>query len=489
MKSLPIFTAYNSNKLQSSHKTITTTNRTSINNKPFFSPNISINNSLCKDKPQKTKDESQNKQLKTNIKYPTNLTYLSKPKEIPSKVYEICICKMFLYLKQKVPIDIYKDVYNTYIEELNREMYNITTSNSVNSNSMNTLPKGLKLSYEANTPLSEEDDDTFKLHKNSKIQKSNGNFMYNCNNNNITNNSKVKSYCNKSNNNVIKYINYNTNNNNNTNSTAISPHVQSINISSSTLHKHSLYALTKKGKNKYIQTTALSQNHSKSSSLERPQSFPKKNEKQNSNKHSLNKSKLSKHKSNRTTLNEKVFDKINREIGCNIRSNVNANINHLNFKGMNNKSTRNYHFNRTTTNSLKKSKNSNSKPKLNNNIHMNKKTKTFRQTLSQNHKNILANKENILTNSPKRKEKEIDDSNCESKKNSEQLLQIKSSLDDNLKVMFNFSYEGFLNKESESESKRSYDQQETHYNYAAKYCTNIISVHPQKTSLHSNIVF
>ena len=79
---------------------------------------------------------------------------------------------MFLYLKQKVPINIYKDVYNTYIEELNREMYNITTSNSVNSNSMNTLPKGLKLSYEANTPLSEEDDDTFKLHKNSKIQKS-----------------------------------------------------------------------------------------------------------------------------------------------------------------------------------------------------------------------------------------------------------------------------------------------------------------------------
>lgn len=392
---------------------------------------------------------------------------------------------MFLYLKQKVPIDIYKDVYNTYIEELNREMYNMTTTNSVNSNSMNTLPKGLKLSYEANTPLSEEDDDTFKLNKNSKMQKCNGNFVYSCNNN-ITSSSKVKSYCNKSNNNLIKYINYNTNN---TNSTAISPCIQSINISSSALHKHSLYALTKKGKNKYIQATALSQNHSKSSSLERPQSFPKKNERQQSQKHSLNKSKLSKHKSNKTTLNEKVFDKINREIGCNIRSNVNANINHLHFKGMNNKSTRNYHFNRTTTNSLKKSKNSNSKPKLNNNIHINKKTKTFRQTLSQNHKNILANKENILYNSPKPKEKEIDDSNCELKKNTEQLLQIKSSLDDNLKVMFNFSYEGFLNKESESESKRSNDQQETHYNYAARYCSNIISVHPQKTNSHSNIVF
>lgn len=40
----------------------------------------------------------------------------------------------------------------------------------------------------------------------------------------------------------------------------------------------------------------------------------------------------------------------------------------------------------------------------------------------------------------------------------EQLKEIKLNLDDNLKVMFNFSYEGFLNKESESESRRSFDE-------------------------------
>jgi hypothetical protein len=40
----------------------------------------------------------------------------------------------------------------------------------------------------------------------------------------------------------------------------------------------------------------------------------------------------------------------------------------------------------------------------------------------------------------------------------EQLKEIKSSLDDNLKYMFNFSYEGFLNKESETESKRSINE-------------------------------
>jgi hypothetical protein len=44
---------------------------------------------------------------------------------------------------------------------------------------------------------------------------------------------------------------------------------------------------------------------------------------------------------------------------------------------------------------------------------------------------------------------------CE-KQNSEQLREIKSNLDEDLKVMFNFSYEGFLNKaDSESQSKIS----------------------------------
>lgn len=63
-------------------------------------------------------------------------------------------------------------------------------------------------------------------------------------------------------------------------------------------------------------------------------------------------------------------------------------------------------------------------------------------------------------------------------KNSDQLKKIKSSLDDNLKVMFNFSYECFLNRESESESKRSNDDstkregdknQKLTYSYKKKY--------------------
>lgn len=44
-------------------------------------------------------------------------------------------------------------------------------------------------------------------------------------------------------------------------------------------------------------------------------------------------------------------------------------------------------------------------------------------------------------------------------KNEEIMKQIKNSLDDNLKVMFNFSYENFLSKESETESKKSSEQE------------------------------
>ena len=56
-------------------------------------------------------------------------------------------------------------------------------------------------------------------------------------------------------------------------------------------------------------------------------------------------------------------------------------------------------------------------------------------------------------------------SNKEDKKNqshnSELLLKIKSSLDDNLKGFFDFSYESFLNKNSERDNTmRTYDEHE-----------------------------
>ncbi len=73
------------------------------------------------------------------------------------------------------------------------------------------------------------------------------------------------------------------------------------------------------------------------------------------------------------------------------------------------------------------------------------------QSKKKKSKSINSENKNIIVNE---KLKTIESINNENK-NSEQLKVIKSSLDDNLKVMFNFSYEGFLNKESESQSKNS----------------------------------
>ena len=76
---------------------------------------------------------------------------------------------------------------------------------------------------------------------------------------------------------------------------------------------------------------------------------------------------------------------------------------------------------------------------------------THSQSKKKTSKSINTENKNIIV---KEKLNTIESINNENK-NSEQLKVIKSSLDENLKVMFNFSYEGFLNKESESQSKNS----------------------------------
>ena len=76
---------------------------------------------------------------------------------------------------------------------------------------------------------------------------------------------------------------------------------------------------------------------------------------------------------------------------------------------------------------------------------------TNSQSKKKKSKSINTENKNIIENE---KLKTIESINNENK-NSEQLKVIKSSLDENLKVMFNFSYEGFLNKESETQSKNS----------------------------------
>jgi hypothetical protein len=89
---------------------------------------------------------------------------------------------------------------------------------------------------------------------------------------------------------------------------------------------------------------------------------------------------------------------------------------------------------------------------LNNSFHKN----------NQNNKNINKNKyidkksKNQSRNKIENKDKyNTFESNLNSVgKNEEMIKEIKNTLDDNLKVMFNFSYENFLSKESEHDESK-----------------------------------
>ena len=125
-------------------------------------------------------------------------------------------------------------------------------------------------------------------------------------------------------------------------------------------------------------------------------------------------------------------------------------------------------------NSNNTSKNNNKmKNQLSSNLIFNKKNKNFIKNKISNtiihseKKNEILNinnhsireRENTNKNKSKKSEniENINEiSNVKNENiNEEQLKQIKSGLEENLKFLFNFSYENFLNKESESESKKS----------------------------------
>jgi hypothetical protein len=143
---------------------------------------------------------------------------------------------------------------------------------------------------------------------------------------------------------------------------------------------------------------------------------------------------------NKSILNKKLFSKIGNLVipkKKNIISNNNDISNSINitkiFKTYENKKI----INKTITQT-----NSNSSSRI----------KSYR-----NKKNILSSSKRPFSNKPiqstiiKNLYESIKYNN--SVKNEDMIKQIKNTIDDNLKVMFNFSYENFLSKESEHESR------------------------------------
>ena len=337
------------------------------------------------------------------------------------KIYEKVIDKLFSFMKSILPFETYNEIKMKFISEITKEIrFSNKQDNIIQNESHSSSITNLIKSIETNN-------------LNKKI------------------NSNLKlSY------NIIK-----KNNN----------------------KKHSsLYTLTK---SKILNNRTVSNSRSKSKSNSKSKSKSKTPSKSKSN----SKDKISIIKSNKIILNSRLFEKINHELlkienskpfiqknsiverkkiinksnsKPKIRTEINSSLNQ-NIKINNSK---------TTTNSL----NVNNK----NNIHKNKKI-IYNHRINHNKKEIRKNKDNNLLNitniklniteeneneiienetkenENKEEKKEIPHNleNTNEIKNSEQLKKIKSTLEDNLKYMFNFSYEGFLNKESETDSKKS----------------------------------
>ena len=420
---------YNSNE-----KNINKNNRnlkSNLNKNSFINKTQTQSKEKSKSK-SKSRDEIYltNKILKNNLKYPevnneknnfmlgnSNKNIQKSINKITIRIYENSIDKLFLYMKSILPNETYNNIKNKFLNEITKEIngysnkkyltYDDTISSSITNIIKNKILK----------------DD---LSNNNNITKSQLSYNLNEGNNNIS--------CN---NNTIS-------------------------------NKHSsLYTLTK---SKILNSKTMSNSKSKSKSGSKSNS-KQRNEfnksARNNKKISMKKYTFGVFKSN--NLNSKLFQKINSELlkidlnpisykkntidGNNKINIFNKKSNEAKFIYLNNRNNK-ISTSHTTGNSLnKKEKHIKSNFSLNFN-NKNNMSEIIENKTIQKHLNLINknNKNNII--------KEV----INESKNSEQLKEIKSSLDENLKIMFNFSYEDFLNKESETESKKSMDENNNNSN-------------------------
>ena len=427
-------------------------NKNNINVKNNVGKNNLINKTQTQSK-EKSKSKSKsrdeiyftNRILKNTLKYPessindkNSIGSSSKSNtqrtfnKISIKIYEHAIDKLFVYMKKILPNEIYKDIQNKFLIDISKELnnynnkMNIKKEDSITSSITNLIKTMLNNSINIDDFSSINNN-----HHNSKIK-----LPYNIGNDiNIIPNNKIK--------NLIK--------------------------------KHaSLYTLTK---SKILNSKTMSNSKSKSKSGSKSNSKGR-NEfnksARNNKKISMKKYTFGVFKSN--NLNTKLFQKINSEllkidlnpisykkntIDGNNKSNIfNKKSNGTKFIYLNKRNNK-ISTSHTTGNSLnKKEKHIKSNFSLNFN-NKNNMSEIIENKTIQKHLNLINhnNKNNII--------KEV----INESKNSEQLKEIKSSLDENLKIMFNFSYEDFLNKESETESKKSIDENNNNNRgvYQSKY--------------------
>ena len=337
------------------------------------------------------------------------------------KIYEKTLNKLFEYIKSILPKKIFIEIKKMYIKYVLEELHiknNITNILFTKSES-EIMNLNLKLFYNKENKSSSVNRSSSKNSKNKSKKKNQKDFSFTRNYNN-------------------KGMNINTRNS----------RTAKINISKQYIfndlfnsHNHnSLYTISK--------------NYSRIPGM--PFTFNvNKNVPVKSRSKSGSKEKKIINKNKNYYSNNNIFDPDAHVYKIlNQKKNINNN-NNLIIKNRNNTSNNKKIKNQITNNMLvsKKVKNNNisSKNKKNRNnnlINSDKKIENInnnRKTYKKESRNKLQEKKE----ENKKNEKEKDN------KNEEQLKQIKSGLDDNLKFLFNFSYENFLNKESENDSKKT----------------------------------
>ena len=494
MKTLVEFSSFSKQKLVSSRIS------KNQNSKSYLTSNQTDTNSKSKEKGKSKEDNSlSNRIIRANIKFPNDNSVKKdgrvnekKNEEtmIHSKIFEISVDKIFSYMKTILSIDIYANIKKKFIEEFTKAMilfmsekegtfsnYNIQYSSSI-SKMIHSASKSMSLNIIQNKQ------------KNSNLKLS-YDFVAYKKKNQISQVVPPQKEIRK---NPLQYSDNNKGNKTHHSNNLFS-YSSNINNNSSEINKkHSLYTLTK---NKMLNNKTQSNSKSPSSSRERLSSRKKLQNLKNKNKVGTT---VKNNNNNKFLLNSHLLNKINKEFPKNdskktnfssdknkntnskakpgsksslMSNQSNNNNNNINIKISHNRNTNlnlfyinNYInntnnpqiINRTTTHSLKKE---------------NKVTNTSKKQSHKSPESVI--KENLIkkSNMKKNKKESINNSippggngnikienqtvEVNNEKSNEQLKEIKSSLDDNLKVMFNFSYEGFLNKESESESKKSFD--------------------------------
>ena len=376
-------------------------------------------------------------QLKTiSINSPsTSASITSKHKEIQrilpalsisTQLLKNSIIALFTFIKNNFSYNHYQSIHNKYLNILsvisnnkrsvsshnkkstsisynnsntklntNHKLYSYITKHSINNSTYKIIP------YNTQIPTA----------KNSRCNSYNSSMIPNNNNNNHTTTKSNSASLNTSTNNS----NINTNTTINTNYKKQQQQQQ----------QHSLYSLTKK-LHKQIPLMYTNNN-----SISITNSYEKLINATTSSKLTRQNSKSSNNTSNVLLGNKKVFNKINKDVHFAINKSLlhNASYNYV-----------------KTNKGRNSSKNKGESAKKGTSLRSGGNCCCRKEEEDERYDGVDTAMFVKMTD----KDEKV--------KGIEQLKEIKSSLDDNLKVMFNFSYEGFLNKESESESRRSFDE-------------------------------